>query len=225
MTSAQLILVSVSSALIAVIAMLVVATVLRARARESTGSDLSQSTGPQTRAQRAAARAQRRAQRATLRAEKKAAKAAESLSKSEKKKAAALAAAKTEPPGKAPVGSAEDSATVSKGDSQNTDDAAAERPAGKASVDKAAKSGDAKDSAPATSDADGSPTSEGTDELIVPKAGVTSSESTEPRSSEEKADEAPTTEAGKKAAEAKPKTRTSLLGREKPADDPPDKKS
>ncbi|MGH2777010.1 MAG: hypothetical protein ACRDJT_16485, partial [Actinomycetota bacterium] len=73
MTSAQLILVSVSSALIAVITMLVVAVALRARTREgtpaATGGEAP--TGNQTRAQRAAARAQRRAQRATARAEKK----------------------------------------------------------------------------------------------------------------------------------------------------------
>lgn len=86
MTSAQLILVAVSSALIAVITMLVVAVALRARTREgtpeATGGEAS--TGNQTRAQRAAARAQRRAQRATARAEKKVQKATAAAGKKSK---------------------------------------------------------------------------------------------------------------------------------------------
>ena len=159
-----------------------------------------------------------------MRAEKKAAKAAESVNKSEKKKAAALAAAKTEVPGsKAPpkVADDADTATDSKDDSQNTD-VAADRPAGETPIDQVANSDDIRKGAPATA---GSPTLEGTDELIVPLAGGKRSETTELNPSDEKADEVPTTEAGKKAAEAKPKARRSLLGREEPADDSPEKET
>jgi hypothetical protein len=86
MTSAQLILVSVSSALIAVITMLVVAVALRARTREGSpaGTGAEASTGNQTRAQRAAARAQRRAQKATARAERKVQKATAAAAKKSK---------------------------------------------------------------------------------------------------------------------------------------------
>ena len=83
MTSAQLILVAVSSALIAVITMLVVAVALRARTREGSpaGTGGEASPGNQTRAQRAAARAQRRAQKATARAERKVQKATAAATK------------------------------------------------------------------------------------------------------------------------------------------------
>ena len=204
MTSAQLILVSVSSALIAVIAMLLVATVLRARTREGTGTDLSQPTGAQTRAQRAATRAQNRAQRATIRADKKAAKAAASVTKSEKKKAAAaaLAAAKTEPADEklASGGGAEDTdkATGVKSELESTDtkkDEPQVKGADNQTADVAANS---------------SATRNGTDELVVPN---------------KKDKEIATTEAGKKAAEAKPKSRRSLLGRGQSTEDSPEKKS
>lgn len=75
MTSAQLILVSVSSALIAVIAMLVVATALRARTRDGGIKTAARTKAQQTRAQKTALRAQKRAERATTRAQKAAQKA------------------------------------------------------------------------------------------------------------------------------------------------------
>ncbi len=186
MTSAQLILVSVSSALIAVIAMLVVATVLRARTREGAGNNLSQATGPQTRAQRAATRAQKRAQRATMRADRKAAKAAASVNKSEKKKAAATAtaAAKTEP--------AENVAKDAPGDKR-----AGEMPEAPSATVAAERSAPP---APPVSN----------DELVVPG---------------ERDDEIATTEAGKRAAEAKPKTRRSLLGRSRSTEDSQENRS
>ena len=202
MTSAQLILVSVSSALIAVIAMLVVATVLRARTREGTGSDLSQPTGIQTRAQRAAMRAQTRAQRAMIRADKKAAKAAASVTKSEKKKAAAaaLAAAKTEPADKKPAVGDEE-AEKAQSEPEGTD-AKKDGPQG---IGVEPKSPSAVGIA-----GESSATPNGTDELIVP---------------DKKDDEVATTEAGKKAAVAKPKSRRSLLGRGRSTEDEPEKKS
>ena len=205
MTSAQLILVSVSSALIAVIAMLVVATVLRARTREGTGSDLSQPTGPQTRAQRAATRAQSRAQRATMRADKKAAKAAASVTKTEKKKAAAaaLAAAKTEPADeKLASGDSTDQATAI--ESKDTRKGASENK----SV------GDKPEGPSTTVAAESSATPDNTDELVVPD-----------KPTDQKDDEIATTEAGKKAAVAKPKTRRSLLGRSQSTEDSPEKQS
>jgi hypothetical protein len=209
MTSAQLILVSVSSALIAVIAMLVVATVLRARTRESTGGDVSQPTGSQTRAQRAATRAQKRAQRATIKAERKAAKAAASVTKAErakadKDKAAAPVAAKTEP-------------TDDKAPSVGADDAPADKDAKRADTKEDASSaaaqvegasGESPGSA-STEAAETSGTPGETDVLAVP---------------EKKEDEVATTEAGRKASEAKPKARKSLLGRRR-ADDSPEEKS
>lgn len=75
MTSAQLILVSVSSALIAVIAMLVVATALRARTRDGGNQTAAPTKAQQTRAQKTALRAQKRAERATTRAQRAAKKA------------------------------------------------------------------------------------------------------------------------------------------------------
>jgi hypothetical protein len=220
MTSAQLILVSVSSALIAVIAMLVVATVLRARAREGTGSDLSQATGPQTRAQRAAARAQRRAQRATMRADKKAAKAAASVTKTEKKKAAAaaLAAAKTEPADEKPATGSGAESPVEAPDIESD-------PAGKdiksvpnskdteKDVDDTSP-GDKPEIPTAAVAAESSTTPENTDELVVPDTR-----------SDQKDEEIATTEAGKRAAGAKPKARRSLLGRGQSTEDSPEKKN
>ena len=194
MTSAQLILVSVSSALIAVIAMLVVATVLRARTRESPGSDVAKPTGPQTRAQRAATRAQKRAQRATIKAERKAAKAAASVTKAEKKKAekdkaAALVAAKTK---------AADDKTPSADTEKPADDAKSEEtkepepgaPKGAGSDEKAPTSSTTENETPGLKDE--------TDVLAVP---------------EKKEGDVATTEAGRRASEAKPKARKSLLGR------------
>ncbi|MGH2750818.1 MAG: hypothetical protein ACRDK3_08110 [Actinomycetota bacterium] len=137
MTSAQLILVSVSSALIAVIAMLVVATVLRARTREGTGGDTKAAMGTQTRAQRAAARAQKRVQRVSARAEKKALKAAASVAKAEKRKteaekrkaeqAAATQALTTRTPGKPETGGAtEEKTPADKGPERDSKGDAAE---------------------------------------------------------------------------------------------------
>jgi len=194
MTSAQLILVSVSSALIAVIAMLVVATVLRARTRESPGGDVAQPTGPQTRAQRAAARAQKRAQRATTKADRKAAK-----DKAEKDKAAALETAKT----KADDDKSSDkekAAVVAKSDETKGSEPGA--PKGESSPEEG----------PLTSatDANETPGVAGeTDVLAVP---------------EKKEDDVATTEAGRKASEAKPKARKSLLERAQ-ADDASEEKS
>ena len=199
MTSAQLILVSVSSALIAVIAMLVVATVLRARTRENPGGDVAQPTGPQTRAQRAAARAQKRAQRATTKAERKAAKAAASVTKAEKGKAAALEAAKT----KADDDKSSDkekAAVVAKSDETKGSEPGA--PKGEGSPEEA----------PSTTAADANETpgvAGETDVLAVP---------------EKKEDDVATTEAGRKASEAKPKARKSLLERAQ-ADDSSEEKS
>lgn len=85
MTSAQLILVSVSSALIAVIAMLIVATALRVRTRDGGSKDTAPTKAQQTRAQKTAARAQKRAERATTRAQRAAQKAETSASKSNNK--------------------------------------------------------------------------------------------------------------------------------------------
>ena len=205
MTSAQLILVSVSSALIAVIAMLVVATVLRARTRESTGGEVSPATGPQTRAQRAAARAQKKAQKATTKAERKAAKATASVAKAEKDKAAALAVVTTKPTdGKQSLPSDGDSSNKSKKKGDNGE---------------GAKSGDASATGDSTGATDGSSagasttTADETDVLAVPDKKP------------EKSDEVATTEAGKKASEAKPKARKSLLGRTRPIDDAPEEKS
>ena len=196
MTSAQLILVSVSSALIAVIAMLVVATVLRARTRDSTGGGISQATGPQTRAQRAAARAQGRAQRATLRAERKAAKAAASAAKAEKDKAekdkaAALVSAKTEPTDdKSPA----HGTTKTSDGAPNGEDVKEDTPGGAPMAeDTGAASPSVTTAAP---EAPGTP--DETDVLAVP---------------EKQENEVATTEAGKRASEAKPRTRRSLLGR------------
>ena len=196
MTSAQLILVSVSSALIAVIAMLVVATVLRARTRDTTGGELSQTTGPQTRAQRAATRAQGKAQRATLRAERKAQKAAASvakaeLAKAEKEKAAALTAAKT--------GIAGDTAKVSDGATGGED-----------AKNKDVNSEDAKSDAPK---AVGSGAASTSDTTAVPEAPSTPNETDVLAVPEKQEDEVATTEAGKRASKAKPRARKSLLGR------------
>jgi len=196
MTSAQLILVSVSSALIAVIAMLVVATVLRARTRDSTGSDVAQATGPQTRAQRAATRAQGKAQRAALRAESKAAKAAASVTKAEKGKALALAAGKTaHADDRSPAaGTADASDKSTAGKDVKSEDVKEDEPV---DTTKAEGSGATDDSAPtAAPEASGTP--DETDVLAVP---------------EKQEDEVATTEAGKKASEAKPRARKSLLGR------------
>jgi len=196
MTSAQLILVSVSSALIAVIAMLVVATVLRARTRDTTGGELSQTTGPQTRAQRAATRAQGKAQRATLRAERKAQKAAASvakaeLAKAEKEKAAALVAAKNEP--------AADTAKASDG-APDSEDAEGEDAKGK----------DVKGDA---LEAEGSGAASTSDTTAAPEAPSTPNETDVLAVPEKQEDEVATTEAGKRASEAKPRARKSLLGR------------
>ena len=199
MTSAQLILVSVSSALIAVIAMLVVATVLRARTRENPGGDVAQPTGPQTRAQRAAARAQKRAQRATTKADRKAAKAAASVTKAEKDKAAALETAKT----KADDDKSSDkekAAVVAKSDETKGSEPGA--PKGEGSPEEG----------PSTTAADANETpgvAGETDVLAVP---------------EKKEDDVATTEAGRKASEAKPKARKSLLERAR-ADDSSEEKS
>ena len=205
MTSAQLILVSVSSALIAVIAMLVVATVLRARTRESTGGEVSPATGPQTRAQRAAARAQKKAQKATTKAERKAAKATASVAKAEKDKAAALAVVTTKPTDGKPLPSGGDPSKKSEKDDK-----------GERVVDTKSDASAAGDS---TGETDGSSagasttTADETDVLAVPAKKP------------EKDDEVATTEAGKKASEAKPKARKSLLGRTRSTDDAPEKKS
>jgi len=204
MTSAQLILVSVSSALIAVIAMLVVATVLRARTRESTGSEVTPATGPQTRAQRAAARAQKKAQKATTKAERKAAKATASVAKAEKDKAAILAAVTTKPTDEKP-------ALSSGGDPSN----------------KSEKKGDKGE--PAKSEGT-SATGGPTDKTDGPAgSSITTADETDvlavPNKKPEKDDEVATTEAGKKASEAKPKARKSLLGRTRPNDDAPEEKS
>jgi len=207
MTSAQLILVSVSSALIAVIAMLVVATVLRARTRENPGGDVAQPTGPQTRAQKAATRAQKRAQKATIKAERKAAKAAASVTKAEKDKAekdkaAALVAAKTK---------AADDKKPAVDTEKPADDAKSEETKGQEPG--APKGESAQEEAPTSSSttaADETPGVAGeTDVLAVP---------------EKKEDDVATTEAGRKASEAKPKARKSLLGRVR-ADDSSDEKS
>jgi hypothetical protein len=206
MTSAQLILVSVSSALIAVIAMLVVATVLRARTRESSGGDVAQPTGRQTRAQRAATRAQKRAQSATIRAERKAAKAAASVTKAEKDKAekdktAALVAAKSK---------AADDKTPSVDTEKPADDAKNEEKKGKESGAPKGESPPEETPATSTTEAGEPPGVAGEiDVLPVPA---------------KKEDEVATTEAGKKASEAKPKARKSLLGREQ-ADDSSEEKS
>jgi hypothetical protein len=209
MTSAQLILVSVSSALIAVIAMLVVATVLRARTREPTGGDVAQPTGPQTRAQRAAARAQKKAQRATLKAERKAAKAAASVAKAEKAKAekakaAALVAAKTE--------STDDmspSAEVSE----------------RAPDDKDTKSEDLAENEPGApkgeSPGEKAPSSSVTEIAEIPGAAG----ETDVLAVPEKEDEVATTEAGKRASEAKPRARRLLPGRREADDDSPEETS
>jgi len=205
MTSAQLILVSVSSALIAVIAMLVVATVLRARTRESPGGDVAQPTGPQTRAQRAATRAQKRAQRATVKAERKAAKAAASVTKAEKDKAekdkaAALVAAKTK---------AADDKTPSVDTEKPADDAKSEETKGKEAGAPKGESPHEEAPTSSTAEADETPGVAGeTDVLAVPK----------------KKEDVATTEAGRKASEAKPKARKSLLGRGQ-ADDSSEEKS
>jgi hypothetical protein len=201
-----LILVSVSSALIAVIAMLVVATVLRARSRENPGSDVAQPTGPHTRAQRAATRAQKRAQRATIKAERKAAKAAASVTKAEKDKAekdkaAALVATKTKAADhKTPSVHTEKPADDAKGAETKSKEAGApkrEIPSEEASTSSTTES----DEAPGVGGE--------TDVLAVP---------------EKKEDDVATTEAGRKASEAKPKARKSLLGRGR-SDDPSKEKS
>jgi hypothetical protein len=212
MTSAQLILVSVSSALIAVIAMLVVATVLRARTRESAGEDVPQPTGPQTRAQRAAARAQKKAQRATTRAERKAAKAAASVTKAEKAKAekakvAALVAAKTESTGDESPGVESVETSEEEPDNEDTKSDEAEEggqsaPMGESPVEEAPTS--------RTETADIPGAAGETDVLAVP---------------EKKEDEVATTEAGKRASEAKPRARKSLLGQRAADDDSPEEKS
>jgi hypothetical protein len=218
MTSAQLILVSVSSALIAVIAMLVVATVLRARTRESTGGDVPQSTGRQTRAQRAAARAQKKAQRATIKAERKAAKAAASVAKAEKAKAekakaenakaAALVAAKTESPGD--MSPSVESAEVSE----------------KAPDDNDTKSGDAGENEPGAPEG-ASPSEEAAGSSVTAAAEIPSAagETDVLAVPEKKEDEVATTEAGKRASEARPRARRSLLGRRGAGDDSPEEKS
>jgi hypothetical protein len=203
MTSAQLILVSVSSALIAVIAMLVVATVLRARTRESTGGDVPQSTGRQTRAQRAAARAQKKAQRATIKAERKAAKAAASVAKAEKAKAekakaAALVAAKTESAAEVSEKAPDDKDTKSEDVGENEPGAP-----------KGARPSDEVPSSPVTDAAEIPGAAGETDVLAVP----------------ENKDEVATTEAGKRASEAKPRARRSLLGRRGAGDDSPEERS
>jgi hypothetical protein len=206
MTSAQLILVSVSSALIAVIAMLVVATVLRARTRESTGGEVSPATGPQTRAQRAAARAQKKAQRATIKAERKAAKATASVAKVEKDKAAALAAA---------TKSTDEKSLLSSGDG----------PSDK-SLDKDGKGEGANETKP--EDAPVGEVSSGKPDGLSPESATTADETDVlplPEKKAEKGDEVATTEAGKKASEAKPKARKSLLGPTQSTDDAPEEKS
>jgi hypothetical protein len=212
MTSAQLILVSVSSALIAVIAMLVVATVLRARTRESTGGDVPQSTGRQGRAQRAAARAQKKAQRATLKAERKAAKAAASVAKAEKAKAekakaAALVAAKTE---------STDDMSPSAESAEVSD---------RAPDDKVTKSEDAEENEPGApkgeSPGERAPSSSVTEATEFPGAAG----ETDVLAVPEKEDEVATTEAGKRASEAKPRARRSLLGRRGADDDSPEEPS
>ena len=206
MTSAQLILVSVSSALIAVIAMLVVATVLRARTRENPGGDVAQPTGSQTRAQKAATRAQKRAQRATIKAERKAAKAAASATKAEKDKAekdkaAALVAAKTK---------AADDKKPAVDTEKPADDAKSEETKGQEPGAPKGESAQEEASTSSTTAADETPGVAGeTDVLAVP---------------EKKEDDVATTEAGRKASEAKPKARKSLLGRVR-ADDSSDEKS
>ena len=206
MTSAQLILVSVSSALIAVIAMLVVATVLRARTRESTGGEVSPATGPQTRAQRAAARASKKAQKATTKAERKAAKATASVAKAEKDKAAALAVVTTKPTdGKPLLPSGGDPSKKSGKDDKS------ERVVETKSDASAA--GDSTDKKDGSSAGVSTTTADETDVLAVPDKKP------------EKDDEVATTEAGKKASEAKPKARKSLLGRTRPTDDAPEEKS
>jgi hypothetical protein len=212
MTSAQLILVSVSSALIAVIAMLVVATVLRARTREPTGGDVAQPTGPQTRAQRAATRAQKKAQRATIKAERKAAKAAASVAKAEKAKAekakaAALVAAKTE----------------------STDDISPSIPLAEVSErapdDKDTKSEDLEENEPGApkgeSPGEKAPSSSVTEAAEIPGAAGETDVLAVP---EKKEDEVATTEAGKRASEAKPRARRSL-GRRGADDDSPEETS
>jgi hypothetical protein len=213
MTSAQLILVSVSSALIAVIAMLVVATVLRARTRESTGGDVPQSTGRQGRAQRAAARAQKKAQKATLKAERKAAKAAASVAKAEKAKAekakaAALVAAKTESTDD--MSPSAESAEVSE----------------RAPDDKDTKSEDAEENEPGApkgeSPSEKAPSSSVTEAAEIPSAAGETDVLPVP---EKKEDEVATTEAGKRASEAKPRARRSLLGRRGAEDDSPEETS
>jgi len=206
MTSAQLILVSVSSALIAVIAMLVVATVLRARTRESTGGEVTPATGPQTRAQRAAARAQKKAQKATTKAERKDAKATASVAKAEKDKAAALAPVTTKPTdGKPPLPSG--------GDHSN----------------KAEKDGKGESVMETKSDASGAGDSTGETDGSSAEISTTTADETDvlavPDKRPEKGDEVATTEAGKKASEAKPKARKSLLGRTRTTDDAPEEKS
>jgi hypothetical protein len=212
MTSAQLILVSVSSALIAVIAMLVVATVLRARTRESTRGDVPKPTGPQTRAQRAAARAQKKAQRATIKAERKAAKAAASVTRAEKAKAekakvAALVAAKTESTG---------------GESPAFESAEAPK---EEPVDEGAKSDEAVEGEQSAAKGEGSsaevPTS-GTESADIP---ATTGETDVLAVPEKKEDEVATTEAGKRASKAKPRARKSLPGRRATDDDTPEEKS
>jgi hypothetical protein len=137
-----------------------------------------------------------------MRADKKAAKAAASVTKSEKKKAAAaaLAAAKTEPADKKPALGDETAAKVTS-EPESTDtkkdgpQVTGAKPIGQSSTDLEGES---------------SATPSGTDELIVP---------------DKKDDEIATTEAGKKAAEAKPKSRRSLLGRAQSTGDEPEKKS
>ena len=206
MTSAQLILVSVSSALIAVIAMLVVATVLRARTRERTSDEVSPATGPQTRAQRAATRAQKKAQKATIKAERKAAKATASAAKVEKDKPAAIAAATKSTDEKSPLSSGDGPS----GKSLDKD--------GEGEGAKENKPGDAPVAEVSTGESDGlstesATTADETDVLPVPEKKA------------EKGDEVATTEAGKKASEAKPKARKSLLGRTQSTDDAPEEKS
>jgi hypothetical protein len=200
-----LILVSVSSALIAVIAMLVVATVLRARTRESSGSEVQPATGPQTRAQRAAARAQKKAQKATTKAERKAAKATASVAKVEKDKAAALAAVTTKPTDEKPP-------LPSGGDPSNKSDEKGDEGEGAKSEDASAAVG---------------PTGE-TDRPSAGSSATTADETdvlAVPAKKPEKDDGVATTEAGKKASEAKPKARKSLLGRTRSTDDAPEEKS
>ena len=204
MTSAQLILVSVSSALIAVIAMLVVATVLRARTRESSGGEVSPATGSQTRAQRAAARAQRKAQKATLKAERKVTKAAASVAKAEKDKAAALAAVTKKP--------TDESSPLPRAD--DLSDKSPDKDGKGKGVDESV-SGDTPAAASQTGQTDG-PSAESTD----------SSDETDvlevPEKKPVKDDEVATTEAGKKASKAKPKPRKTLLDRTQSTDDAPE---